>query len=440
MVLLATARLVTVHDRRTDHAVVQRRTLRLLVLAVVPAGIGVTGSFSSAALLGEDLTGAAALGTLAASCVTTGGALSTVPLAQRMARAGRRAGLVRGWSVGAAGSALAAAAAITGLYPLLLLGSLGVGVGQAAGLAARFAAADLADDDGRARAIGLLVWASSLGAVFGPTVGLGAVGRAAEAAGLPALAGPNLLSAVVFVGAAGLVHRWLRPDPLEVLGALRPAAPRTGALVALKERIGEAAGPVRAIAASPTARLAAGGMVVGQAVMTGVMTATPLHMRSGAHELQVVGFVISVHIIGMYVFAPVVGWAVDRIGPRAVLALGGVALFVGGEMASHTRAEDSMGVFVGLFLIGIGWSCGLVAGSTMLTAAFPPLERVGVQGAADLLVSGAGALASLSAGVIYQLSSYANLSHLAGLLALTITVAALASILTGARRRSAPTG
>ena len=90
-----------------------------------------------------------------------------------------------------------------------------------------------------------------------------------------------------------------------------------------------------------------------------------------------------------------------------------------------------------LFLIGIGWSCGLVAGSTMLTAAFPPLERVGVQGAADLLMSGAGALASLSAGVIYQLSSYADLSHLAGLLALTITAAALVSIATSARRRQA---
>ncbi|MEZ5226108.1 MAG: hypothetical protein R2710_05375 [Acidimicrobiales bacterium] len=58
----------------------------------------------------------------------------------------------------------------------------------------------------------------------------------------------------------------------------------------------------------------------------------------------------------MYFLSPIVGWLVDRFGSRPVIAAGGVILFIGSEMASHTRAEDSLGVFVGLFLVGVGWS------------------------------------------------------------------------------------
>ena len=113
-------------------------------------------------------------------------------------------------------------------------------------------------------------------------------------------------------------------------------------------------------------------MLVGQAVMVGVMTMTPLHMTNGDHELRVIGLVISLHIVGMYAFSPVVGWFVDRVGPYVMVGSGGVVLFVGAEMASHTSPEDSLGVFVGLLLVGLGWSFGLISGSSLLTGAFPP--------------------------------------------------------------------
>lgn len=423
------------HSPAPPRAAIQRRTLQTLSLGVVPSGIGVAGSVAGAALLGEELTGSASLGTLAASCLTVGAALATVPLAQRMSRSGRRPGLVRAWGLASLGAALVFTAAVTGAYPLMLVGMTLIGVGQAAGLAARFAAADLAEDDDRARAISLVVWASSVGAVLGPSLALGVVGRLATGVGLPALSGPFLMASVVFAGGTVFVHRRLRPDPLQEAGGLRPAVPTSGPMAALRERLSEAGAPLRAVLREPSARLAATGMLVGQAVMVAVMTATPLHMRSGAHELQVVGFVISLHIVGMYAFAPLVGWLVDRVGPRLVIGAAGVVLFVGGELASHTRAEDAVGVFVGLFLIGLGWSFGLIAGSALLTASFPAAQRVGVQGAADLLMSGAGAVAGLSAGVVYELSSYADLSHLAGLGALSMTAYAGASLVATTRRR-----
>jgi MFS family permease len=217
----------------------------------------------------------------------------------------------------------------------------------------------------------------------------------------------------------------LVPDPLTVARALS-AAPTTRhtPILEVLARIG----------GNPRARLAVAGMVVGHAVMVGVMTMTPLHLDSGGHELRVIGFVISLHVVGMYAFSPFIGWLVDRIGPNLVIASAGIMLFSGSELAAHSDARDSGGVFVGLFLIGLGWSFALIAGSALLTGAFAPADRVEVQGTADLIMVSAGALAGLSAGAIVEWTSYHSLSHWSGVLALGLVLAAFGPLTQRLRR------
>ncbi len=345
-----------------ERADLQRATLRTLMIGVLPAGAALAAGYSAAALLGKEITGNGAWGTLAAACLTVGGTLSTVPVARIMERRGRRVGMRIAWTIGFAGASIAFVAALSDLYPLLLVGILGIGVGQAANLAARYAAADLADEDARAKSIGWLVWAGAWGSALGPTLGLGVVGNAADAVGLPKLAGPYLMGMALFAAAAVWIDRSLRPDPLEVAGGLvapDPDAPRgPGGVQSVVGHLVATAKPLGEIFRHPSARLAVIGMLVGQAVMVAIMTATPLHMDDGAHEVQIIGFVISLHIIGMYFFAPVVGFVVDRIGARPVIAAGGVVLFIGADLASHTEAQHRLGVFTGLFLIGVGGASG----------------------------------------------------------------------------------
>jgi MFS family permease len=157
------------------------------------------------------------------------------------------------------------------------------------------------------------------------------------------------------------------------------------------------------------------------------MTMTPLHLREGAHQLEIIGLVISLHIIGMYACAPVVGWLADRLGPLTVLVTGGLILFVGSEMAGHTSPEDSLGIFIGLFLIGLGWSFGLIASSAILASEFDGPERVRVQGLADVGMTAAGALAGVGSGVVVTFSSYGALAHGSALVGLfpTATVVIL---------------
>lgn len=397
------------------------------MLSVIPAGMSSAGVFPVTSPLAKDLTGSETLGGFAAACLTVGAAVAAVPITTYMSRVGRRPGLRVGWLVAAAGALIAFLAALTEFFPLLVIGALLMGAGSATTLTARYAAADLALDDARARAISILVWAGTFGSVLGPTLATGPVTDLAEAAGLPDRSGPYVLAMIGFLLAALLSERLLRPDPLVVAGGIKDAA------TAKKVRISESFAKLWSV---PMARLAVLAMATGHAVMVGVMTMTPIHMENGQHEVQIIGFVISLHIVGMYAFSPVVGWFVDRVGALPVIAAGGTLLFIGAEMASHTDAEDSLGVFVGLFLIGLGWSCGLISGSTLLTAAFTTEERPTTQGASDLIMVGSGAAAGLASGAVVEFSSYHGLAHWAGISALILPV--IAGLILINQRRNQP--
>lgn len=424
-----------------DQARLQRRFQWVLLISVIPTVAAMTGSFSSITLLAEDMTGSGTLAGLAAGGLAVGNMIATLPLARYMARRGRRRGLVTGWSVGAAGATLAFAAAVTDFYPLLVVGIVAVGTGNSTNLATRYAAADLALPERRARAIGLLMWGSTFGAVLGPIVALGPAGDAVEAVGLPALAGPYLLALVLFLAGLTVTHLWLRPDPLEVLGTVAPVGGGDGDRAGRSEARARARADRRAdpadragripvisvlgrIATRPPAALAALAMLTGHTVMVGIMTMTPLHMKAGAHGLRIIGFVISLHVVGMYAFSPAVGWLVDRLGPHLMIAAGGVVLFAGAELAARTDAADSTGVFTGLLLVGLGWSFGLIAGSSLLTNSFPASQRVEVQGTADFLMAAGAAAAGLPSGAIFGWAGYYSLSHWAGMGSLILVAAA----------------
>jgi len=418
-----------------DSAAAQARTRWTLIGSVLPAGMGMAAGFAASSLAAKDITGNDALSSLAATMIAIGSAIAAVPLGRYMARHGRRPGLFGAWIVGGFGALCAFGAVVYELYPLLLVGVVGIGVGQAANLAARYAAVDLAEPHNRGRDIGIVVWASSIGAVLGPSVALDGTGRVAAWLGLDELAGPYLMGVLVFAVASAVVHLRLRPDPLllakqlsadqsegsEPAGVAGPeaeAAPQSAAGPSLRESFARLAG-------FPPAAVAVFAMALGQAVMVAIMTVTPLHMDDGNHEVRIIGYVISLHIVGMFMLAPAVGWVVDRLPPGVMVAAAGITLFVGGEMASHTDPEDSAGVFVGLFLVGLGWSIATLSGSALLTASFSADERAAVQGAADFTMVAAGALAGLSSGVIVEAWDFHFLSHWAGVAALSLVGAGL---------------
>jgi MFS family permease len=163
-------------------------------------------------------------------------------------------------------------------------------------------------------------------------------------------------------------------------------------------------------------------MVVSQAAMVAVMTMTPPHMKDHGHA-DLSAYVIALHIVGMYGFAPVVGRLADRLGRVRAIALG-AGILGAGTVTAVLAGYVPVFVFVGLLLLGIGWCVALIAGSALLTESVAPEARVEVQGAADLAMSFCGGIAAFSSGFVKQAWGYHLLADAATLGAALLVIAA----------------
>ncbi|RBY85191.1 MFS transporter [Blastococcus sp. TF02A-26] len=403
-----------------DLARVQRRTVAVLGSGTALSGLGVTIGITLGGLLARDVAGSDSASGLGQTAGVLGAAVLAVPLARISDRSGRRAGLAAGFAVAVVGAVVTVVAAALSSLPLLMAGLFAFGAATACGLQARYAAADLAAPERRGRDLSLVVWATTIGSVLGPNL----AGPGADLGvrlGLPSLGGGFALSAAVFLLVAALFLGLLRPDPLLLARRLRdgdgpaPTRPPRATRTALT-----------AVWASPGGRLGLTAVVVSHAVMVGVMVMTPVHMgHAGGHEgttLRLIGLVISVHVAGMYLFSPLVGWLADRLGRRAVVALAAVLLLAAAALSGTAGPEDAGQLGAGLFLLGLGWSCGLVAGSTLVTESVGPQLRPTAQGGADLLMGLGAALAGVVGGPLLTLGGFGLVSGVSAALVVPLVV------------------
>ncbi|WP_370288042.1 MFS transporter [Nocardioides sp.] len=159
-------------------------------------------------------------------------------------------------------------------------------------------------------------------------------------------------------------------------------------------------------------------------------------MEHGGAGLEVIGLVISVHVLGMFAFAPLVGWAADRWGRPRVLAAGGATLLAALLLCASSPEGASWQVSAGLFLLGLGWSLGMVASSTLVAEHAPLDARPDVQGMSDLAMGVAGAGGGALAGLVVQVAGYPTLALTC--LALVVGVLASAAAAAAAIARDTP--
>lgn len=397
---------------------VQRHVVRTLVGSQMLGGVGLSAGIAVGALIAEEVSGSARWAGLGGTFQILGTALAAIPVVRVTVARGRRPGLALGYLLAATGAVGIMAAAVMGSFALLLASSLLFGAATTSNNQARYAATDLAAPSRRGRDLAVVVWATTLGSVLGPN--LVTPGEpVARALGLPDLAGPYVFSVVGLVLAAVLLLWRLRPDPL--LEARERHLAKEGQAMAAQ---GSMVHGLRVVAAIPAARLGLVTLVLGHVTMVSVMVMTPLHMAHGDAGLEVIGLVISLHVLGMFAFSPLTGMAVDRFGGRAVAVVGSVVLSSATILASVSPEGHSSTLLVGLFLLGLGWSCTLVSGSALLTSALPEAERPAAQGASDLVMSLVAGLGGALAGVVVEASGYRTLALAALVVAVAVGLAA----------------
>lgn len=373
----------------------QKRVVRTLASAQVLNGVGVAGTVAAGSLLVSSITESETLAGLAQTSAVLGAAALALPLAKLTSAGGRRLALSVGYISGVFGSFFAIMGGLHRNIFLMLIGTFLVGAASAAGYQARFAAIDLASDESRARQLSFVVWGSTIGAVAGPNL-MEPSGNLAEHFSLPRLVGPYLISATTLSLAAIVVIIFLRPDPfLFARKASGVAVTRGSTKSALAH-----------IRSNPNARIGIFAIAIGHLAMVSVMVMTPVHMAHVDVTLTVIGLVISIHVLGMYALSPLVGALSDRWGRVRIIQIGVLILLLSTVIAGTAAADDAIRLGIGLFLLGLGWSCTLIAGSAFLSESVDDDFKASSQGASDLVMNLAGAGGGALAGVIIGNLSY----------------------------------
>jgi MFS family permease len=393
----------TGHRSGASRHEVQRRTLAVLAATQMLAGVGVAAGVAVGALVAAEVLGRRDLAGLVQTSQVLGAAGIALPAARVSAARGRGPGLALALLIGSAGAVVAVLSTVTGLVVLLLVGSALLGGGTAAGLQARFAGTDLARPEERARALSVVVWSTTVGAVLGPNLA-GPAAALGQGVGVDPLAGPYLIAAVALALGAVVVVTGLRPDPLRMAAGLtpEPAAERTSLRTGL-----------RAARASRTAWVGLLTAASAHTVMVAVMVMSPIHMSDGGASITVIGLVVSGHIAGMYALSPVMGWAADRWGRLPVASAGALTLAAAAASAAVSAPGPSPALATGLVLLGLGWSACLVAASAMIADGVTGPARTAVQGTSDTIMSLAAATGGALAGVVVTTLGFATLGWMA---------------------------
>jgi MFS family permease len=391
---------------------IQKRTLRVLIAGQIAGSAALSAAVTVGAFVVQDILGQKTpWGGIASATVTIGTAFMAQLLSRLMLRQGRRRGLMLGYALALVGGLIAGIGVEKQSLAIFLFGLFLFGNGQSANLLSRYAATDLAQAENRGAAMSRILFASTFGAVFGPILIKPAEHLGQSLFGWYLYTGPWVFSGLFFITSFINAALRLKPDPLVVSGGI---ALRKSASSSVSQ--GERLSVFQFLSGSPKTRLAFYAMVISHVTMVAVMTMTPVHLREHGHE-TVSAYIISLHIAGMYAFSPLVGRFSDRHGRLNTLLVGCLILMLSTIMSALAGSNPAV-FFPSLWLLGVGWSFGLIGSSSLLVDSVPIDYRVKVQGSADVAMSLFGGVAGFSSGFIRKAWGFPWLSMLGTIIVL----------------------
>jgi len=354
-----------------------RRAARVLAVCQALYTSSVSIDLTLTGLVGYTLADDKALATLPFSLITVAAALTTIFASFLMARIGRRAGFVIGAGVGAAGGAISVYAIFHHSFWAFCAGTATVGVFQAFAQYYRLAAADAVGVEAKGRAISTVLAGGVVAAVAGPA--LAAWSR-------------DWLAPVAFAGSYVMVTAFGLLSIVLLALFYRDHVPSAASAAVAAE-------PARAlgrIVRQPIFLAALANNALGYAVMTFVMTATPIAAVACGHTIGEGAQIIQWHLVGMFAPSFISARLIQRFGVLRVIGTGIVLSALCGVLA--LRSTDLPHFYAALACLGVGWNFMFVGGSTLLSQSYRPSERAKTQATSEFTTFAFSALGSLFAG------------------------------------------
>lgn len=337
-----------------------KKTVFLLALCQALAMTGSIVLFTTAALIGATLATDKSLATLPLALLQLATMLTTIPAAFILKRWGRKLGFMLGVLVGLSGAGLGVYAVLTGSFVLFSLATLLYGVFNGFVGYYRFAAADVATEAFRSRAISFVIAGGILAALAGPALATWTKDW------LPVTFAGGLVTIALLQILTLLLLSWVNLPPLP------------------QQNHQERGRGLGAIVQQPVFIVSALGSMVGYGVMALLMTATPLAMVEVHHPFDTAASVIQWHVLGMFTPSLFTGYLIARFGVLTIVLLG--ILLNGLCIAINLTGTNAPHFFGALLLLGIGWNFMFIGSTTLLTKAYTPAERAKTQATHDFLM------------------------------------------------------
>ncbi|MEP1447900.1 MAG: MFS transporter [Paraglaciecola sp.] len=336
------------------------------------------------AVLGAQLTPDPAWSTLPLAMSIVGTAIGVLPVTRMMQRFGRKPIFIATTFGGALASLFAAVSIIHHSFIGLVCCAFTLGLMLSAIQQIRFAAMESVELELMPKAASTVLLGGLVAAILGPeliTIGL-------------------IFTTQTFVGGFYLMAGIL------VLCSLLFTQITNTHVVA--QKAADSGRKLSQIVKQPVFVLAVSASVVGYALMSFIMTATPVHMHIHEHfSLQDTKWVIQSHIFAMFFPSLFSGWLINILGTSRIIYLGLFAYTC--TILVALAGNQWMSYWGALVLLGIGWNFLFVGGTVLLTQCYEPIERFKVQGLNEFLVFGSQATAALSAGLFLNLIEWQGL-------------------------------
>jgi MFS family permease len=348
----------------------------ILALAQMFAFTAVTMLMFIGSFIGADLAPAPRYATLPIASIVIGTALGTVPMALLMQRFGRKSIFILAIvSAGLSCFAISEAIELKNFQAycgfIAIFGACLAGIQQF-----RFAAMESVAPKQMPTAASFILIGGIFAAFVGPEL---------------AIAGKNLTATpyqgsfylvIISISISALLLMFYKQADKQAHHADQPASR-----------------PLRIILAQPSIWLAISSGAIGYAIMSFIMTATPISMHHmHGHSLNDTKIVIQSHIAFMFLPSLISPIVIRAIGLPAMILVGCIAYLLCIIIATNQTAVWAF--WSSLVLLGIGWNFLFVAGTSLLPENYHGSEQYKVQALNDALIFGTQAVAAVSAGYV----------------------------------------
>ncbi len=337
-------------------------------------------------IIGSQISSIKSLSTLPMSISVVGIAVGAIVATKTMSLIGRKYGFITASIGNTLFSILAAYSIFDQNFVLFCFANFFIGIGMAFTHQYRFAAAESVEKEKAPKAISIILFGGIISAFLGPSL---------------ANNSKDLVSENLYVGSY-LVLALLTFIPTflflfyesktKIVNNLQYSG-RSYIELILQPRF------IQAIAASS----------FGYAIMTFLMTATPLSMHVMENmSLTKTSIVIQFHVASMFLPSLMTGYLIKKFGHSNVIYAGLFLYSI--TLAASIFDQSFINYMVALIFLGLGWNFLFISGTSLLVLTYKEEEKFKAQGLNDFVVYSIHAIGSLSAGIFIALTSWKTMN------------------------------